>query len=228
MKKVLTVLALIISAVAFAQTKQIRTVGDFESISGATGIKIELTQGNTNEVMVSTNDNRVIDNIKTVVERGVLKIYYDNKIKVGIDKGRKINVYVTYKAINKLKGSSGAVFTAKNAITSSTFSFDMTSGSYFTGEIKATTLSIDQSSGAICKVTGNATNVNADLSSGAIFTANDLSSETCTASVSTGGILKIGVTKKLTVSGSTGGIVNYKGNPEVQQSLSTGAVVSKI
>ena len=229
MKKLLTCVALLMCTIAWCQTKQQRTVADFTAVSGATGIRVELTQGTENAVWVSASDEKYLANIKTGVENGMLKIYYDNKDKmINKDHHIKLEVFVTYKSINKLAGSSGSMITAKNAINASAFYLDMSSGSQFTGEIKATDLKIDLSSGAMSKVSGSATDARADVSSGGIFTGSDLSTETCKASASSGGILKIGVSKKLTANASTGGIVHYKGNPEVEKSVSLGGIVSKI
>ncbi len=104
----------------------------------------------------------------------------------------------------------------------------MSSGANFSGELKVSSLKIDQSSGAMAKITGSATDVKADVSSGGIFTGSELSSVTCKASASSGGILKIGVSKTLKADASTGGLIHYKGDPEVEKSTSLGGVVSKI
>jgi hypothetical protein len=229
MKKLLTGIALCFCTIAFAQTKQQRTVGDFTAVSGATGIHVELTQGNENAVWVSASDDKYLPNIKTVVENGMLKIYYDNTEKLTEkNKNWKLNVFVTYKSINKISGSSGSMITAKNTVNGSDLSLDISSGAEFSGELKVTGLKVDLSSGAMSKVTGSAVDVKAEVSSGGILTGSDLSTETCKASASTGGIIKIGVSKKLDAHASTGGAVNYKGSPEVEKSTSLGGVVSKI
>lgn len=229
MKRILTAVAILISTVAFAQTKQQRNVSGFSGISVATGIEAEITQGNEESVSISASDDKYLENIKTEVVNGVLKIYYEapNK-KWGYDKNRKIQAVVTYKSISKLLGSSGASIKTKNTISGSTLLLDMSSGAQFKGEVKATDLTIDQSSGAISKVSGSATSVTADVSSGSIFTGSDLSSDNCKASASSGAILKIGVSAKLTARASSGGVVNYKGNPDVDKSVSSGGVVSKL
>ena len=114
MKAFITAALVFISAAAFAQSKQQRTVGDFTAVSGATGIQVELTQGNENSVWVSASDEKYLPNIKTVVENGMLKIYYEHADKAAIkDKNWKMQVFVTYKSINKIAGSSGSNMIAK-------------------------------------------------------------------------------------------------------------------
>ena len=228
MKRILTAIAILVSTAAFAQTKQPRNVSGFTGISVATGIEAELTQGNEDAVSVSASDDKLLEGLKTEVINGVLKIYYDSKMKNNNFKHRKIQVFVTYKSINKLSGSSGASIKTTNTINGAALSFDMSSGAQFSGDIKTTDLTIDQSSGAVSKVSGNATSVKADISSGSIFTGPDLTSDNCKVSASSGAVLKIGVTTKLTARASSGGVVNYKGSPEVDKSVSSGGVVSKI
>ena len=229
MKRILTAVAILVSTVAFAQTKQQRLVSGFSGISVATGIEAEVTQGNDDAVSITASDDKYLANVKTEVVNGVLKIYYENPNKKwGNDKGRKIQAFVTYKSINKLLGSSGASIKTTNSISGSTLLLDMSSGAQFKGDLKTTDLTINQSSGAISKVSGSATSVNADVSSGSIFTGSDLSSDNCKASASSGAVLKLGVSTKLTARASSGGVINYKGNPDVDKSVSSGGVVSKI
>jgi hypothetical protein len=228
MKRILTAVAILISTVTFAQTKQQRSVSGFSGISVATGIEAEVTQGNEDAVSITASDDKYLADVKTEVVNGVLKIYLDGQNKNNRDKNRKIQAFVTYKSINKLLGSSGASIKTTNAISGGTLLLDMSSGAQFKGDLKATDLTINQSSGAISKVSGSATSVNADVSSGSIFTAPDLSSENCKASASSGAVLKLGVSTKLTARASSGGVINYKGNPEVDKSVSSGGVVSKI
>ncbi|MEJ7611927.1 MAG: head GIN domain-containing protein [Ferruginibacter sp.] len=227
MKNVLTLIMLSIATLASGQGKQQRTVADFSAVSAATGIEVELTQGNENAVSVTVSDEKYSEGLITEVEKGVLRIYYKTATKMYRDKNRKLQAFVTYRSLNKISGSSGAGIVSKNAVMATAFSLDMSSGSNFSGEIKATDLKIDQSSGAISNVSGSAANVKADVSSGGIFRGNDLNAENCKASVSTGGMLRITVNKKLTAKASTGGMVYYKGDPEVQKSLRTGGEVSK-
>ena len=228
MKKIFTATFLCFAAIAFGQGKQQRTVADFSGVSGATGIRVELTQGNENAVWVIASDDKYLEDLKTVVEKGVLRIYYKQSAKMlKKDKNRKLQAFVTYQSINRVLGSSGAGIVAINRITAPSLLLDFSSGARFTGEIKTNDLKIDQSSGAISTVSGIASQVKADVSSGGIFSGYDLNTETCKASASSGGILRIGVSGKLTGHASSGGLIHYKGDPEVERSVSSGGVVNK-
>jgi len=228
MKRLLTIAALLISAISFAQSKQERTVSAFTGISAATGIEVEITQGNADAVSVSVSDDRYLAGFKTEVAGGILKIYYDGKSISNSEKSRRLRAFVTYKQIDKLSGSSGASIKAINTISSPSLSLELSSGALFNGDVKATDFLLDQSSGAISDISGSATSLTAKLSTGSISKAGELNTDNCTVKVSTGASLKVSVSKALVAKASTGGIVSYKGNPTVNRTRTTGGIVSKM
>lgn len=221
MKQLLTSVALFLSVIVMAQTKQTRTVADFSGISSATGITVEITQGEENKVIVSTSKDELTENLKTEVDKnGVLKIFYKTKEKGWNNnntKGLKLNAYVTFKSVNKLMASSGSSLTATNKVKSDAISIDVSSGASFDAAIQATDCNIDISSGSTTKMSGTAINVRVSASSGSTLKAADFVTENCSASASSGAEIKIGVSKKLSASASSGGSIKYKGNPEVEK-----------
>jgi hypothetical protein len=230
MKQLLTAAALFFSVLVMAQTKQTRTVADFNGISSATGITAEITQGDENKVVVSTSKDELTENLKTEVDKdGTLKIFYKTKEKGWNNnntKNLKLNAYVTFKKINKLVASSGSALTATNTVKTDALSIDVSSGADFEAAIQATDCNISVSSGSSTKMSGAATNVKVSASSGSTFKAADFVAENCNASVSSGAEIKIGVSKKLSASASSGGSIKYKGNPTVEKkAVSSGGEV---
>jgi hypothetical protein len=232
MKQLVIVLASMFSVMAFAQTKQTRTVGDFSGISSATGIRVEITEGSENSVVVSASKDEFIDKMKTEVDKnGVLKIYMENKKGMGWNNryNVKLYAYVTYKSINKLMASSGSSLESKNTIKSDALSIDVSSGATIEADIQTTDCDVMMSSGSETKIKGTAINIKLDASSGSTFKGADLATEICKASVSSGAEIKIGVSKKLSASASSGGSVKYKGNPEIERKAeSSGGSIRKM
>ena len=230
MKKILALACLFIAVKVNAQIIQPRIVADFNAIECASGINVELTQGNENKVAVSAGDEKYLPELKTEVQNGVLKIYADYKEKLWRnDKNKKLKAFVTYKNINKLTGGSGAIVKAINAINNTELRMEMGSGATFTGEIKVTDLSIELSSGAVTKLTGVALNVKAELSSGAVFTGTELSTENCVVAASSGAVFKITATKTLSAKASSGASIRYNGEAELQhKNVSSGGSVRKL
>jgi hypothetical protein len=229
MKKLFTTLAIVATTVCFAQTKQARNVGSFSAISAATGVTVEVTQGTEESVFIIVSDDEYAENLKTVVENGMLKIYYENT--KGKDKKMQkitLKAFVTYKNIEKIRAGSGASVVAINAVSVAALGIDISSGSKFNGEVKVKDLSLEQSSGSNLKISGSAINVKVNIGSGSVCTASNLLTETCNVIASSGASVNIAVSKMLTANVSSGASVNYKGEPVVQKKVSSGGSVKKI
>ena len=230
MKKLFSVLAILLSVSVVAQTKQQRNIGSFTGISAATGIQVEITQGNDETVFVSASDDVYAEKIKTVIENGLLKIYYEDRDGQS-KKNHKLTLkaYVTYKIIDKLRVSSGPGLIAINTVKVPSLNLALNNGAQFTGKINTTDFSLEQSSGALSKITGTATNTKADMSSGAVSTSPNLSTEMCKVDASSGSVLKIGVNKKLSAKVSSGAMVAYKGDAEIDmKKVRSGGSIKKI
>ena len=232
MKQLVIVFVCMFSLMAFAQTKQTRTIGDFSGISSASGIAVEITQGTENSIIVSASKDEFIDKMITEVDKnGVLKIYMEYKKGMGWNNkyNVKLYAYVSYKSINKLMASSGSSLETKNTLKTDALSIDVSSGASMDADIQTTDCDVTMSSGSNTSVKGMATNIKMDASSGSIFKGADLSTENCRASVSSGANIKIGVSKKLSASASSGGSIKYKGDPEVEKkSESSGGSIRKM
>ena len=237
MKKVLfIVLGCMIFSASMAQGKvvndpnaQVRQVKGFNAIKVSTGIHLYLTQGSEEAVAVSASDPEYRDRIKTEVEDGVLKIYYDNLNWKHWDIGnKKLKAYVSIKQINALKASSGAEVDVDGSLKTPSLNLALSSGANFAGAVETQDLKLEQSSGAEAKISGSASNCKVELSSGGSLRAFDLSTNICDASVSSGGSVDITVQKELIASAHSGGEINYKGTALIREiHTGSGGEVSK-
>lgn len=219
MKFKLLAFALLLTAFSMAQRKindpnaEVRNVKGFHAVKVSTGIQLILTQGNTEAVAVSatTDDHR--DKIKTVVEDGVLKIYYDSDSwkfwKYGENK--KLKAYVSVINLDGLDASAGANVKIEGTINSNNLAVDASSGAVLSGNLNVTKLSIDQSSGAVINLSGSVKDLTVDGSSGSVLHAYELAAENCEVDLSSGCGVQVTVKKELSVEASSGAYVNYKG-----------------
>ncbi len=214
-----------------AQTKiindanaEVRNVGSFHGIRVSTGIELQLTQSAEEGVAVSAVSDEHRNNIRTEVENGILKIYYDqNKFWKGFNaNGKKLKAYVSFKNIDKLEASSGGTVIINNAINVSSLNLDASSGGSVRGAINAITLNADASSGAHLYVSGKVQNMTIDASSGAHFNGYDLVTETCNAEASSGAKVQVTINKELDANASSGGGIQYKGSAVITN-ISTGS-----
>ena len=185
-------------------TARERSVGSFHGVKVSTGIELLLQQGDKEAVAVSCSNPEYTDRIKTVVDKGVLKIFVDhNDGNWKWRKNLKFKAYVSVRELTELSASSGAI--AKTA-----------------DEIKVSKIELDASSGAITEVSGSVEKLSVEASSGSIFKGYGLNSTFCSADVSSGGVIDITVTKELNAEASSGGAINYKGGGLIRN-LRTGS-----
>jgi Putative auto-transporter adhesin, head GIN domain len=236
MNKLFTLLLCCMSLTAFTQQPNVyndpkaktRTLnGSFTKITVSSGIELILTQSNELALATSVSDEKYETMLRTDVENGVLKIWFDMQgTKWVRDRNRKLKVYLSCKTIESIKGSSGATVKLVNEVASDQMSISFGSGAKFTGKLQVKTLNADVNSGAEINVTGTAHSLSATASSGASFRGYGLTSQDCEVKVSSGANLWVEAEKKLWVNASSGGQVKYKGNAVLEKkSLSSGGTV---
>jgi len=235
MKKLaLAVMSLLIVVGSMAQkTYQdknavVRKVGSFHGIKVSHGIHLYLSQGNEEAVAVSASRQEYIERIKTEVENGVLKIYYDTENHDWSSNGKSLKAYVSCKTLDLLKASSGSEVDVDGTLKSGNLDLSFTSGANFQGKIESSNVKVDQNSGAEAAISGMATSLTIEGSSGATFKGYDLTTDKCDANMSSGATMRVTVNKELTASASSGGQIYYKGTGVIREiSTSSGGEVSK-
>lgn len=237
MKKILFSLLTLISLGTFAQNVVVndanaekRTLSaSFTGIQVSDGIELYLSQGSSESLAVSASEQKHLERLKTEVEGGVLKIYYDSKSMIwNSNEKRKLKAYVSFKNLESLKASSGADVQAKSVLAVDNLKMHFSSGAQFNGELDVKSLDVSQNSGSEINTTGKADNLKTDLSSGAIFKGYDLSVNYCDAKASSGADVRITVNKELAAKANSGGSIRYKGEGVVKDiNVNSGGSVKK-
>lgn len=203
-----------------------RSVSGFHAIEVSGGIDLYLTQGNEEAVAVSASKTEYRDKIKTVVEKGVLKIYYDTENwrnwTNGWNNNRKLKAYVSVKNIDGLEASGGSDITVNGTLSSSKLTLDLSGGSDFKGNVDITELKGDLSGGSDLNISGRATTFSIDASGGSDVDGYELSVDNCDASCSGGSDISITVNKELFADASGGSDINFRGNAVVKKKSSSG------
>ena len=229
-------IALLFSSILVAQKEvndpnaETRALKGFHSIKVSTGIQLMLNQSNTEAVAVSATSIEHRDKIKTVVEDGVLKIYYDNDSWKSWRNGdnKKLKAYVSVINLNGLAASAGASIKIEGTIKSNKLNVDVSSGALLNGNIIVTSLEIDQSSGSVINLSGSVTDLTVDGSSGSVLHGYELIVENCNVDASSGGGVQVTVNKELSVEATSGAYINYKGQGVIKNiKTSSGGNVSK-
>jgi hypothetical protein len=179
--------------VVYGDNVQKRDIHGFHAIETSAGIDVIITKGDQEELAVSVGDNKYIDEVKTVVENGVLKVSRTGDWKFWNQwKNWKVKVYVSYKNLDAVKASSG--------------------GSVNGTDLKLDKLAARLSSGGNITLSGSVDDLDVDGSSGAQFRGYSLNANNCHAKTSSGAVLQVNAAKEISAKANSGGVVRFKGD----------------
>ena len=209
-------------------TEEVRKVGNFHGIKVSSGIKVSFTQGNSQNVRVETDADK-LEYVKTELENGILNIYVKNPNNRGVS-FKKLHVDITAPRLNSIAATSGANFTALNTINEDSFDVTSTSGANISADliakgninasttsgsnmklnIKAKNLQMTSTSGSDATVVGSADDTSFQVSSAASVNAQDLVSRSSTVAASSAASVKVNVSERLTATASSGATIRYR------------------
>lgn len=170
-----------------------RPIGAFHAIEVSSGIEVIISKGDKEELAVSVGNQEYINQVRTVVEGGVLKISRssDDWKFWNRWKNWRVKVYVSYTNIDALKANSG--------------------GSVNGTDIKLQSLNVKLSSGGSITLSGTVESLQVDGSSGAQFHGYGLAVQKCYAEVSSGAGVQVTVDKEISAKANSGGSIRFKG-----------------
>jgi len=203
---------------------QVRQVSSFHGVRISNGIDLYITQGSTEGVAVSASSTEYRDKIKTEVENGVLRIYYDEGFGIHMGWGdKKMKAYVTVKNIDELQASGGSDVYVEGSLQASALNLHLSGGSDFHGRVDAGTFTVRQSGGSDVKISGKAASISIDASGGSDFIGYDMATDNCDIDASGGSDVYITVNKEMNVRASGGSDVSYKGNGVIKNYNASGS-----
>jgi len=154
------------------ETQQRNITDNFTGMHVSQGIDVYLTTNNTTNLTVEADEN-IIDLLRTEVNNGTLKIYFDKN--VWRAKSRK--VYLSVPSLNSIVTTSGATVKFENTLKADKLSLRSTSGSDIYAHVEVTDLSAATTSGADIKISGLAKNFDVRATSGSDIKAYDLKAD---------------------------------------------------
>ncbi len=200
MKKILTALFAILIGVAGVTAQKTvyddhaekRNISSFHAIHTSSGIEVIISKGEKEELAVSANNKEYLDQVRTVVEGGVLKISRNTDWKFWNQwKNWHVKVYVSYKDLDEIKANSGASVNGT--------------------DLNLSKLNVRLNSGASITLNGSIKSLDVDGSSGAQFHGYGLAVEQCKAEASSGAGVQISVNKEISAKANSGGFIRFKG-----------------
>lgn len=206
-------------------------VGTFHAIDVATGIQLFLVSGTTEEVAVSASTTEFRDHIVAKVENGVLKLYYDSKLKAINKKkeNKQLKAYVSCRQLDGLYTSTGALVKIQGVLKMPAIEIKASTGAQVNGDVDTKSLLVRQSTGSQINLSGRSESLEVEGDTGSKFKGEEMTTQTCNISVSTGANVSVNAEKEMVVKANTGGLVKYKGNASVREvKTSTGGAVRRI
>jgi putative autotransporter adhesin-like protein len=196
-----------------------RTVSGFTSLSLAAPIKVELVQGDT-ESLVLEGDERALEEIETVVEKGALKIRTKNRSWTSAPGLGKVRAYLTAKTIEGLAISGSGDIRTPSLKTAKLRISISGSGDVRIGSLEGADLDISVSgSGDVQIAAGKADTVTTSIAGSGDIKAGKLQARTAKVSIAGSGDAVVWAKESLNVSIVGSGDVRYYGDPKLQTSI---------
>ena len=152
MKKfIITVIALCISAITFAQNPIEKNVGDFTEVKVYDRIVVNLVKSDENKVIISGED---ASQVNIVNKDGKLKIKMDLGL---IFDGNRTFVHVYYSDLQIIDGNEGAVITSNELIEQDRIEIKMQEGARVTVGLQVKEAHLRAVTGGIIEASGQAT-----------------------------------------------------------------------
>jgi hypothetical protein len=204
---------------------QLRKVESFHGVEVSGGIDVYLDQSDAPAVAVSAADDEDRDRIKTVVENGILKIYFkkpDSWLSVSWG-NRQVKAYVSVKQLDILRASGGSDILIRESLNCQNLSIQLSGGADCKGKIQAQELRIAASGGSDAILEGQVNQLKVQASGGSDVKGFGLVCNIANLSASGGSDIQVSVQKEIIADASGGSDIYYKGDPAKRQVSSAGS-----
>lgn len=200
--------------------------GSFNAIRVSDAIDIYIVQGETESIAVSAATVEYRNKIKTTIEGGVLRIWFDADNKwLRNGNNRKLKAYISFKNLAKLTASGASDVYVESDIRSNELELHLSGASDFKGgNIFANQMVVDISGASDARVKGGkVTTLKVEASGASDFYGFDLETENCSAVASGASDIKVTVNNELNVHATGASGVQYRGNGRIQNLKTSGA-----
>ena len=205
---------------------EVRPVKGFHGIEVSNAINLYLSQGDEETVVVSANDLKWREFIRTEVDNGILKIWLDTR---KWSRGNvKIKAYISFTTLDRLTASGASDVFVDGVITGENLFIDLNGASDFKGAINVKNLRLDQSGASDAHVTGVVSSLAEIHSSGASDVKGyDLTIQNCNVHASGASDIRVTIRNELTADLSGASTIFYKGEATVRDVRTSGASAVK-
>jgi Putative auto-transporter adhesin, head GIN domain len=202
---------------------QVRNLSSFSEISVGGSVDLYLSPDDHEVVVVSASSPEYRDRIRTEVQGGQLKIWFDNKGLGRWPSNMNLKAYVSFRSLNKLIASGSSDVFVNGVIRSDKLELRLSGASDFKGAVRVGELFMEQSGSSDSQISGSAGKVAIHLSGASDVKGYGLEVDYCDVHASGASDVQITVQKELSVNASGASDVNYKGNAVTREAKTSGA-----
>lgn len=197
--------------------------GSFTSIKVTGGIDLFLSEGDQEAIAVSAAETKYRDAIKTEINNGQLRIYFEGEKSWNSWKNKNLRVYVAYKNLEKLEATGACDVQVSGVITVPSLQLNFSGASDFKGAVSVTDLKIELSGASDVTIKGAAAKVDIASSGASDVKGYELITDFCSAKASGASDIHITVNKEITAHASGASDIKYKGNAVIKEQHTGGA-----
>ncbi len=231
MKKILLILTVLFFAfVTIGQAQLVvdpnasarELTGNYNSIKVSNGIDLYLSQSDNLAVAVSAVNEETRQGIKTVIENGVLSIYYDGPNSMR-KKNRKMRAYVSFKELQKINASGACDVVVVGSLTGGDLRIEMSGACDFKGHVKLESLKISLSGTSDVNISGTANTVDIESTGASDVNGFDLVTDFCNANATGASDINITVNKEIRAKATGASDIKIRGDGLIKENQSSGA-----
>ena len=208
MRKIVTVLAILCTTIAFAQDPIEKTVGEFSTLKVYDLIEVKMIKSDIDKVVISGKNT---EDVNVVNKNGTLKI----KMKLEeIFDGNNTSVTLYYTDVEVIDANEGAFVAVDNTIEQFEIDLKVQEGASIKADLKVIYANVRAVTGGSIETTGTAKNQDISLYTGGIFKGQSCVSQNTEVSIKAAGEARVNATEGVEIKIRAGGDVYIYGNPE--------------
>ncbi|WP_296378139.1 head GIN domain-containing protein [Winogradskyella sp.] len=223
MKKIITILLVVITTTLFAQSPIVKQIGEFTEIKAFDLINVTMIKSDKNEVVIDGANRR---NVQVLNKNGKLKIRME--LEESYD-GNDTTVLLYYTSVDIIDANEGAEITVKGTLDQFDIKFKAQEGGEITANVKTTYTDVRAVTGGIVNLTGTSKNQDVTIYTGGEYNGEELITESTEVSINAAGEARVNATEFVEVRVRAGGDVYIYGDPkEIDEKTVLGGRVKRM
>lgn len=208
MKRIFTVLTILITSVTIAQNDIKKTIGEFTELKVFDLIEVKLVKSKENRIVISGKNT---EDVVIINKNGKLKIRMNLEERFD---GKNTSVTLFYTNVDILDVNEGAIISSEDTIKQYEIDLKAQEGGKIIIDLKVKVANVKAVSGGIIETHGTATSQSVSLNTGGIYKGKDLKTENTKINIRAAGNADVKASELVDVKIRAGGDVFVYGNPK--------------